>query len=89
MDEDRLDEALTSTASPESTARAKSTRKADPNIQTYYSSPEIRSNMGRLQKEWNVNKSELTRWLLERALEFVEKGKLRPKKETITRAELD
>lgn len=87
MVEDRLDEALSpgSTISTESTRR----RKRDPNIKTYYSSPEIRSRISRLRKEWAVNQSELTRWLLEKALDLVERGKIKPKVKTVKKVELD
>ena len=84
---DRLNEAL-SAPSPISTVETKRTRKRDANIRTYYSSPEIRSRMERLKAEWGVGESELTRWLLERALDLVEKGKLKPLMETVTKARL-
>ncbi len=84
--EDRLNEALSAPSAPRP-KRAR--RKRDANIETYYSSPEIRSRMARLREEWGVGKSELTRWLLERALGLVERGKLKPPIETITRAKLD
>ena len=86
---DRLDEA----ASPVSTASAASTetkRARDPNIRTYYSSPEIRSRLERVQSEWGLeNESELIKWLLGYALDAVEKGKLKPKRETVTRVRLE
>ena len=86
---DRLDEA----ASPVSTASAASTetkRARDPNIRTYYSSPEIRSRLERVQSEWGLeNESELIKWLLGYALDAVEKGKLKPKMETVTKAVLE
>jgi hypothetical protein len=86
-DEGRLDAAL-SAPSAISAKRPKSTRRRDPNIETYYSSPEIRSRMARLQEEWRVGKSGLHRWLLGQALALVEKGKLKPPLETVTRARL-
>ena len=85
--EDRLNEAL-SAPSTISTAETKRTRKRDLNIRTYYSSPEIRSRLDRLKAEWGVGESELTRWLLERALDLVDKGKLKPHIETVTKARL-
>jgi len=42
-----------------------------------------------LQEERVVGETELTRWLFERALDLVQKGKLKPRMETVTRATLD
>ena len=89
---DKLDEAA-SPFSPESTASTGSTetkRARDANIRTYYSSPEIRSRLDRVRSEWGLeNESHLVRWLLAYALDAVEKGKLKPKWETVKRARLD
>lgn len=50
---------------------------------------EILGKLDRLQEEWGVGKSELTVWLLENALELVDRGKIKPSKETVTRFRLD
>jgi len=83
----RLDDALT----PVSAGSADSTSKAPSKeyLETVYLGPELPSRLDRLQEEWGVNRSELVRWLLEYALAAVAKGKLQPKRETVTRVRLE
>jgi len=89
MAKDRLDQALTA-AQPED-ANAPMGGKAPSKEWTIsvYVGPEIKSRLERLQTEWDVNGSELVRFLLGHALEAVDKGKVKPKRETVTRVRLD
>jgi hypothetical protein len=52
---------------------------------TLYLGPERKSRLERLQTDWNLNASETVRVLLDYALAAVEKGRLKPEKETITK----
>ena len=89
MGKDRLDEAYSVPDTQSTRIHTSTRRRRDPNVRSYYSTPELRSSMGRLQREWGVGESELTRWLLRHALVLLEKGKLKPPEiETIRKARL-
>jgi len=88
MAKDRLDEALTA-AEPEDANAPGGKYPSKEWAISVYVGPEIKSRLERLQTEWDVNTSELVRFLLGHALEAVDKGKLAPKRETVTRVRLD
>jgi len=90
MAKDRLDEALTA-GQPED-AKTPAGKPPPPSKEwnvSLYLSPELKSRLDHLQTEWDVNTSELVRFLLGHALEAVDKGKIKPKRETVTRVRLD
>ena len=88
MAKDRLDEALTAAEPEDANAPAGKSPSKDWTVSVYVG-PELKSRLERLQTEWDVNASELVRFLLGHALEAVDKGKLKPKRETVTRVRLD
>jgi hypothetical protein len=83
MGEDRLNEALHGGPSG-----AKATRKAPSRGYTMsvYIGPERKARIERLQQDWGLNASEAIRLLLDHALSEVDKGRLTPETETITKA---
>lgn len=93
MAQDGLDEALAGAESAVGDDSGKETSSRDyasrEYIQSYYSNPDLMGKLDKLAEQWGANKSELTRWLLERALELVEAGNLEPEWEDRPRAKLD
>ena len=84
----RLDNAASATGA-DSAVGAGSASRSYPSrdyLETVYLGPELPSQLDRLQTEWNVNRSELVRWLLEQGLAAVKRGK-KPKFTQVTRIE--
>jgi len=88
MAKDRLEQALTPTEPEDANAPAGKSPSKDWTISVYVG-PEIKSRLERLQTEWGVNASQVTKFLLAYALDAVDAGKLKPKRETVTRVRLE
>jgi len=88
MAKDRLNEALHGGASEETPAAARRRGSAPSRGYTMsvYVGPERKARIERLQQDWGLNASEAIRLLIDHALADVERGHLKPERETITRA---
>jgi len=94
MGKDRLNDALSPVGAEGATGAksTKSTKGKTPSRKytvTVYLTPELKSRLQRLETDWNRSRSQVVRFLLGYALEQVDKGKLKPKRETVTRVKLD
>jgi len=81
-----LNEALTGGLSDEAPSKGKKAPSKGYTMSIYIG-PTRKSRIERLQQEWGLNASETVRLLIDHALAEVERGRLKPKMEAVTKAQ--